>query len=126
MLKINFLHICEQTILSSDNKVSIINIFSGINVKAFPTLHSKFCVIVNTSGLAGRYNESVEIISPDGKSIVKVEGEIEIKGEGSNNFVGNFINTPFNTEGKYWIKVMINNIPITSKDEYFILVKKLI
>ena len=123
-VKLKFLHICEQTIISSDDKVSIINIFSGISTKGFPVIHPKFCVVANVKGPVGRYKESIEIISPDEKSIIKVEGEIEIKGEGGNNFVGNFINTLFNTEGKYWIKVVVDSAFLTSKDEHFILVKK--
>lgn len=123
-IKLKNLQICEQVIVAFDGKVSIINIFSDINTKGFPAIHPKFCVLVSIKGQISRYKESIEIVSPDEKIIAKVEGEAEIKGEGGNNFIGNFINTPFNMEGKYWIKVMVDGTLLTSKDEHFILVKK--
>lgn len=123
-IRLKNLQICEQVIVASDGRASIINIFSGINTKSFPAIHPRFCVLVSIKGPTGRYKESIEIVSPDEKTIVKVDGDAEIKGEGGNNFIGNFINTLFNTEGKYWIKVMVDGILLTSKDEHFILVKK--
>ena len=115
---------CEQVIEARDNKISLINIFSGISTKGFPLIYPRFCVVVNIKGPVGHYRENIEIISPDGKTIVKVNNEIEIKGEGGNNFIGNFINTPFIIEGKYWVKVYVDNDILTNKDEHFILVSK--
>lgn len=123
-IKLKNLQICEQVIVAVDGKVSIINIFSDINTKGFPAIHPRFCILVSIKGQIGRYKESIEIVSSDDKTIVKVEGDAEIKGEGGNNFIGNFINIPFNIEGKYWIKVIVDDVLLTSKDEHFILVKK--
>lgn len=122
-IKLNFLHICDQ-VLISEGKTSIINIFNIIRAVGFPAIHPRFAIITNISGDAGLFEEKIEIMSPNNELIAGVSGRAEIKSDGANNFISNFINLKFPVEGKYWIRIRVGEITLTQKDEYFILVKK--
>jgi hypothetical protein len=123
-IKLKNIIICENAIASFDGKVSLINIFTEIKSNGFPIINPRFTILVSINGEVGKYKEILEIISPDGSSIAKVEGQVEINGPGGNNFLANFINTVFSIEGKYWIKVSIDGNILNNKDENFILVEK--
>ncbi len=124
-LKLKDLKICEN-ILVSDNKLSLINIFSEVSSPAFPALHPKMSILITTGGEIGIYNEKIEIVGPDDKIIASSEGPVEIKAKGSdNNFIANFINVGFLTDGKFWIKVSVDGVVVTNKNDHFLLVKKL-
>ena len=126
-IKLNFLHICDQVLVSCDGKLSLINIFSEIKSPGLPVIYPRFSVLTNITGPAGKYNQKIEIMTPsEDKSIAFTEGVSEIKSYGGNNFIANFINIPFGVEGKYWIKVIIDGKSILSKkDEHFIWIEKI-
>lgn len=122
--KLNFLHVCDQ-VLISEGKASIINIFNIINTKGFPAIAPKFFILSNTSGESGRHEEKIEIISSEDEVVASISNEIELKDDGSNNFVASFVNLLFKKEGKYWIKISMGGDVLTNKDEYYFLVKKI-
>jgi hypothetical protein len=125
-VKLNHALICDQVIVDTSGKISIIGMFNRINTKNTPVVHGKFAIVINTSGNPGEsYLEKIEIINlQDDKSIASVEGKIEFKSAGINNFFGNFVNILFPVFGKYWIKVSINGDPITDPDKNYVLVEK--
>ena len=123
-IKLKNLLICEDAVVAKDGKLSVINIFTEIKSENFPAMHPKLTIISMVTGDNGSYDERIEIISPDNETISKVDGKAEILGPDGSGFLANFINLPFLKEGKFWIKVSIDGSPITSKDDYFILVKK--
>lgn len=124
-VKLKFLHICDEVILSVNGKISLINLFQFINSKEFPAIHSKFTVITHIKGYVSKYSETIEIISPSGEIVANVSGDAEIKNEeGGNNFIADFINIQLPLEGKYWIKVSIDGNILSNKDEHFFLAKK--
>mgnify|MGYP001560239814 CR=1 FL=1 len=116
--------VCENALVSLDGKLSLINIFTEITSKGFPAINPKFTILTSIMGTVGPHTEIIEIISPDGSSIAKVEGPADINGPGGNNFLANFINVAFPAEGKYWIKISVDDNPLNKKDENFILAKK--
>jgi len=126
-IKLNYLHTCDQVLVSYDGKVSLINIFSEIKSTGLPVIYPRFSVLTNITGPVGEYTQKIEIISPEGNEILAfTEAKSEIKSYGGNNFIANFINIPFKVEGKYWIKVTIDGENVLSKkDEHFIWIKKI-
>lgn len=124
-IKLKNVYICENVIISFNGQLSLINIIPEITSTAFPAIHPKLTVLVNTLGDEGSYEEKVEIVSVnEGKTIAMVNGKVEVKGPGGNNFIATFINTVFSQEGKYWIKVSINGEPVSNESDYFIQLKK--
>jgi len=124
MIKLKFLHACEQVIVSQAGSFSVINIFNEVDTNGLPAINPKFVIISSIIGPVGIYDQTIEIISPDGKPIAYSNGKSDIKGSGGNNFVANFINLAFPLEGAYWIKVTVDGNILTNKDEHYILVKK--
>jgi hypothetical protein len=126
-IKLKHVFICENVIVSISGQPSLINlnISSEIVSTAFPAIHPKMTLLVITTGDSGSYNEKIEIVSADdNKTIVKTQGKIEIKEGGINNFIADFINTIFPKEGKYYIKISINEEIISNENEHFIKLKK--
>lgn len=124
-IKLKNCFISENVIISSDNKISIINMFSEIKSLGFPVMFPKFNILVSISGDIGEYKEVIEIVSVlDNKVIVKTDGLAKIDGLGGHNFLATFVNIPFTNEGTYWIKVTVDGEVITNKNENTILLKK--
>lgn len=125
-IKLKNIFICENVVVSFNGQPSLINLISEITSNAFPAIHPKLSILVSITGDNGTTDsEKVEIISVDDKKVIaQVNGKAEIRGAGLSNFVGNFINTVFPKEGKYWIKVMVGADIITNENEHYIMVKK--
>lgn len=124
--KLKNILVCENVIVSFNGQPSLINLVSEITSSAFPAVHPKLTIMVNITGDTGFYDEKIEIISllSEKKIIATVGGKIEIKEQGGSSFVGNFINTIFPNEGKYWIKVSINNEVVSNEEDHFIQLKR--
>lgn len=127
MTKINLknLNICENAIISFDGKVSLINIFTDISSKEFPAGFPKFAILASIEGENGNYSETIEIVSPTGQTVASTTGNAEIKNQGGNSFVANFVNIQFPVEGLYWIKVTVDGNVLTNKINHCILLKKI-
>lgn len=124
-IKLKNIYICENVIIAFNGQLSLINIIPEITSTAFPAIHPKLTVLVNTIGDEGSYEEKVEIISVnESKTIAVINGKVEIKGPGGNNFIATFINTVFSQEGKYWIKVSINGEVVSNEFDHFVQLKK--
>jgi hypothetical protein len=124
-IKLNFLHICDEIIVSVDGKISIIGMFDTINSKDFPSTHPKFFVISNISADPGSYNQTIEIVSPKGEVIAKVSGKIDIKKGRINNLIVGFAGVKFEEPDKYWVRVSVGNQVISNEKEHcFNLIKE--
>lgn len=118
--------VCDMAVVGFDGKISLINLFSEIISTAFPVINPKFTVLVSIIGDNGPHFESIEIISLQNEKVVAtLNGSAEIKGSTGNNFLANFINTQFPTEGQYWIKVTVDQVVLTNKNDHLITVKKI-
>ncbi len=125
-VKLNFAVTCDQTIIDDKGKLSILGIFQKIYTQSVPALHNKFTLVINTIGEPkSSYLQKIEIVNPqDNKSIATLEQKIEFKERGSNNFIGNFINTIFPNFGKYFIKITIDNEVMTNSDVNYISIER--
>lgn len=127
MVKLNFLHICDNVIISNDGKVSLINIFNMIFSKTFPAVHPKFTIFCNMIGddsSVGEHDIKISIFDSSKILTTEVSGKIDVKGPSYEaNFIANFLNILFPREDNYLIEVKINGIKVNEKD-YAIKTKK--
>jgi len=122
--KLNYLHICDTAFLSKNDKVNIVGIFNKINTDGFPAVSPKFSIITNITGPMGNYREKVNIVSPSGEKIMKVDKEVKIeKGRTLNLFVDCF-NILFPEDGEYKIEVFIDDEPLDVDDNIKLIVRK--
>ena len=118
-IKLRNIFICENVIVSFNGQPSVINLVSTITSNAFPAMHPKISILVSISGDNGIYDEKIEIVSvDDDKLIAQVNGKAEIKNAGASNFIGNFINTVFPKEGKYWFRVSVSGNILSNKEDH--------
>lgn len=126
-VKLNFAHVCENVIISEDKKLSVINIFNQIKASDFPAVHAKLSIVSSVSGGKGNYFETIEIVNEkNGDDVIaRAENKEVYIGEenGVTNFIANFTNLLFSSEGRYKIRIKIDGV-ILSEDN-FILVTKL-
>lgn len=119
-VKLNFLHICDEVIASIDGKISIIGMFSVINTLKVPANHPKFYIVVNMTADPGKYDQLIEIVSPSGRVVSKIEGKsVIIKEGGVSNFIANFVNTPLPELGRYNIRVSVEGKILSDDEGYF-------
>lgn len=126
-IKLKKLFICENVILSFNGQLSLINLISEIQTKGLPAILPKFVILTQSLGDVGSYKEIIEIVSTDINETVlaKSEAMAEIKDIGGNNFIATFFNVAFPAEGKYWIRVTLDNSVVTKKEEDFVSIKKI-
>lgn len=122
-LKLNFVHVCENAFLSKDNKLNIIGIFNKILSFGFPAIHPKLFIVTNISGELSEFKEAIEIVSPNNKVIVNAENQIKIDENKSANFIAQFVGIPFENEGIYKIRILVDGI-IINEDNFIILRRK--
>lgn len=117
---LNFLHICEQVIVSSDGKATIVNIFDKIKIKEGKELAMmpKFAIISHiSSSESDTVVQTISIKDKDDNFLMGGDGNsVFIKNQENNNgFIVNFIGQSFK-EGKYFIEVKIDDCILTNKN----------
>lgn len=123
-MKLNFLHLCDTAFFSQEGKLNVIGVFDRMTAKDFPAI-SSFCLALGISGNKGDFKLKVEIVhSETNEKILEVKKDsIEIKEDGgSANFVAKLLGVSFKRDGKYLIKVYINEKPL--ENDHFLAFEK--
>ncbi len=114
--KLNFIHLCDETIFSQDGKLSLIGIFEVVNVAAFPGSLLRAFLVFNLNLL--------------NKTLNKVDLDITIKKDGTEKEVlklptltPSFAKNADNAELKLGITLQLNNIIFQEAGKYFIELK---
>jgi len=120
-IELKFVHISESAFFSQEGKLNVIGVFDKIFSDSFPALQPTFSISMGIVGAKGIHKISIEIVSPQNKSIAIINGNIEIKQDGGGaNFVANLVGLPFPDEGKYTIKITIDNDFIDASNYLFL------
>lgn len=116
-VKVDFLHVCENALISQDGKLSVINIFNQIRTDGFPIVYPKFSIVSSIRGKIGKYTEEIQIKSQAGVLIASVKNEqVEIKDDdGSANFMANIVGFVFPNPDAYSISILINGEEMDTK-----------
>lgn len=111
-VKLNFLHVCENSFISQEGKLSIIGVFNQIRFGRLPAVYPVFSIVAGITGEKGTYTEEIQIISPDGELIASIKNEkAEVReSNGATNFIANFAGFVFSKKGKYSVKIKIDGI----------------
>lgn len=107
----NFAIICESAVIDKyTNKLYLLGIFTNINAKNVPAIHSGLVVVTNFSGGAGEHDHKIIIKHDDGTEIGRLEGKIRFSPEGKNTqYIGRFIGVPFPKYGAYYAYIYVDN-----------------
>lgn len=85
MARIEFAHLCDYALISSDGKLSVLGIFSGINVVAIPAVHAgmylAFELTARTGDLGRPFDLRIEVVDTDGKPLLRMERRGVVQGQ---------------------------------------------
>jgi len=78
-MQINFAHLCDYATISRENKLSVLGIFSVINVQQIPYVHSQaylaFEVELNYAEMGRPFTIELKCVDADGNSVFEVKGQ---------------------------------------------------
>lgn len=92
MLKVNFLHFCENAIVEQGSgNLSIIGIFENINAQNFPAMHPSMSIVVGfENSNPGIYDIEFEFLDEKG-GILKIPAKVNIGTNGRGNFLNKIV-----------------------------------
>jgi hypothetical protein len=115
-LHVEFLVLCDNALLSKDNKLSLIGIFDSIVTDSMPFNFPKMALVAVVSGQPHSTHDLFLIItSPEGKPIVSLNIKVTLGASGNSNLISDLANFPLETTGEYRISLSQNKKEITSK-----------
>lgn len=102
--------ICDDVRQERNGKFILIGLFDGLAVQNLPTRFPKICVVNRWCCGEGGFTQKTRMIAPDGRTIAEGR-DVAINlasTEQTATSVEIFINTALETEGTYWVEVLLN------------------
>ena len=103
--------ICDDVRQERNGKFILIGLFDGLAVQNLPTRFPKICVVNRWCCGEGEFIQKTRLISPDGRTIAEGR-DVPIRlasTEQTATSVEIFINTALETEGTYWVEVLLDS-----------------
>lgn len=112
-INIEFVHICENIIISKSSNLSLINIFNQISALNFPAIHPSLTVVIGVSGDQGDYPVNIKI-SQKGESnnVIDFKSDVPMKVPalpGQGRFFTTFSPIVFKSAGSYEIEIKVQD-----------------
>ena len=105
--------ICDDVRQERNGKFILIGLFDGLAVREFPARFPRICLVNRWCCGEGEFKQKTRILAPDGRTIA--EGRdvgIRLQStEQTATSVEIFLNTALETEGTYWIEVLLDGQP---------------
>ncbi|MFC2149396.1 DUF6941 family protein [Candidatus Auribacterota bacterium] len=111
---LQFSVLCDNVIQDEQGKFSFIALFETIVAQSFPCTHSVLYVVNRWCNGYGNFTQQSRIIAPDNDTVLAEDKLVEfvLKNiEHRHTVVAKFNNLIFQSQGKYWLEVMLNNNP---------------
>jgi len=103
--------LCDDVRQERNGKFILIGLFDAIGMPSFPVVFQRLCLVNRWCCGEGEFRQTSRILKPDGTTPV-VEGKaVNVKladSEATATSVEFFINVRFETEGTYWVEVLLN------------------
>ena len=102
--------LCDDVRQERNGKFILIGIYDGVSAPGFPVVFQRICVVNRWCCGEGTFYQHSRILKPDGDSPL-VEGKnVRVQlpnGEASATSVEFFMNVKFETEGTFWIEILM-------------------
>jgi len=109
---LEFIHLCENSLIDMTGKLSLIGMFENFNFSAFPAAFPKFTVVASVRISAPEkrdYPARVVILNPDGTEFGKADFGLKSQGPGLAVLNANFVNREFRMPGEYAVEIWIGD-----------------
>lgn len=103
--------LCDDVRQERNGKFILIGLFDMIGVPKFPAVFQRVCIVNRWCCGEGEFKQRSRIVKPDGSTSVIQGQEVTIKlldSEATATSVEFFLNVMFETEGTYWIEILLN------------------
>lgn len=103
--------LCDDVRQERNGKFILIGLFDVLAVPAFPAVFHRICIVNRWCCGHGHFSQRSRIIKPDGDSALVEGKEVAVEladSEATATSVEFFINVRFETEGTYWIEILLD------------------
>ena len=104
--------LCDDVRQERNGKFILIGLFDIAAVPRFPAVFQKICVVNRWCCGEGEFRQRSRIVRPDGKSMLVEGKEVRVKlpdSEATATSVEFFLNVKFETEGTYWVEILLDD-----------------
>ena len=127
-MEVDLALLADAATIDGSGKLNILGIFDRLGTHAFPTRHPRMSLVLRfaaTVDEVGRHEVAIALKAPDGREVVRVDGEMQL-GAGPHSVAGgmlvphvlNMDGLVFPTAGRYTFDVKVDgehhvSIPLT-------------
>gem|GEM_PF-1436584 len=111
-INLDFIHLCEYSLIDMTGKLSLIGLFENFNFNSFPASFPKFTVVATVRFATSEkrdYPARVVILNPDGTEFGKADYALRSQGPGLAVLNANFVNREFRMPGEYGLEIWIGD-----------------
>ena len=103
--------LCDDVRQERNGKFILIGLFDALGVPAFPAVFQRLCIVNRWCCGEGEFTQRSRIIKPDGNALVagKFVKVVLPHSEATATSVEFFVNVRFETQGTYWVEVLIDD-----------------
>jgi hypothetical protein len=109
--------VCDYALKSQDDKLSVLGIFSQINLAEVPGASPPFFVVVSIGMDVGNHQVRVGVLNPMGRNVLPEPPQFEVDAEqpgAATDLLLQFNGLPFERTGIYQIQVFVDGLLIHS------------
>ena len=102
--------LCDDVRQERNGKFIVIGIFDMVAVPNFPAVFQRICVINRWCCGTGDFQQRSRILKADGLSVLVEGKDVPVRlphGEATATCVEFFLNVRFETEGTYWVEILL-------------------
>lgn len=115
-LEVELFVVCDNALISKENKLSIIGIFDHIVVERLPFNFPRMSLVVVVSGQPQtQHSLHLKIVDPTGKQITGLDMQVTLGVSGSSNLLSEITNFPLQIDGEYKIILSQNKKQLATK-----------
>jgi hypothetical protein len=117
-MEVDLALLADAATIDGSGKLNILGVFDRLGTSAFPTRHPRMSLVLRFSaGIheLGRHAVAIAIRAPDGKELVRIDGEMNLaagaRGVSSGVLVPHILNMDglvFPTAGRYAVDVIVD------------------
>jgi hypothetical protein len=103
--------LCDDVRQERSGKFILIGLFDVISVPAYPVVFPRICIVNRWCCGQGAFHERTRIVGADGGTVIAESKEVPVNlgaEEASVTNVQIFINLKLETEGVYWIEILLD------------------
>ena len=103
--------LCDDVRQERNGKFILIGLFDVLAVPRFPSVFQRVCIVNRWCCGLGEFNQKSRLLKPDGDTLMIEGKEVTVTlpdNEATATSVEFFLNVKFETEGTYWVEILLD------------------